>query len=86
MEKELVRLRKRPSRDGKRFVYRLDYVDESGRRQRISLGHADVRKAEKERSQKERELRMGIVEPQSMRLRAYPNNPEQRNVIIAQTK
>ena len=68
---ELVRLRIRPSRDGKTFKYFLDYVDENGKRRRISLGHADKRKAERERAQKERELRMGIVAPQSMKLNEF---------------
>lgn len=36
--RELVRLRARPSRDGKTFMYLLDYVDENGKRKRISLG------------------------------------------------
>lgn len=67
-EKELVRLRRRPSRDGKRFVLLLDYVDENGKRKRVSLGHADSRKADRQRAQKERELRMGIVVPGSMKL------------------
>jgi hypothetical protein len=71
MKEELVRLRCRPSRDGKSFVYLLDYVDEDGRRRRISLGHADRRKAEKQRVQKERELRMGLVAPESMSLRDF---------------
>ena len=31
-----------------------------------SLGHADIRKAKRQRDQKERELRMGIVDPDSM--------------------
>jgi hypothetical protein len=65
---ELVRLRIRPSRDGKRFTYFLDYKDENGRRKRISLGHADKRKAERQKAQKERELRMGIVTQESIRL------------------
>ena len=66
--KELVRLRIRPSRDGKTFKYLLDYVDEDGKRRRPSLGHADSRKAERQRVQKERELRMGVVAPGSMKL------------------
>ncbi len=66
--KELVRLRTRPSRDGKRFTYILDYVDENGKRRRTSLGHADSRKAERQQKQKERELRMGILGPESMKL------------------
>jgi integrase len=65
---ELVRLRTRPSRDGRTFTYRLEYTDEDGKRRRISLGHADKRKAERQRAQKERELRMGIVAPESMKL------------------
>ncbi len=65
---ELVRLRTRPSRDGKAFTYMLDYVDENGKRRRISLSHADKRKAERQKVQKERELRMGIVAPESMKL------------------
>ena len=64
----LVRLRTRPSRDGKTFVYMLDYKGENGSRKRVSLGHSDRRKAEKERTDKERELRMGVIAPESMRL------------------
>ena len=67
MAKELVRLRTRPSRDGTQFTYMLDYV-ENGFRHRDSLGHADRRKAESQRAQKERELRIGLVAPRSMRL------------------
>lgn len=65
---ELVRLGIRPSRDGKTFIYRLEYVDENGERKRISLGHADKRKAERQRKQRERELRMGIITTESMKL------------------
>jgi integrase len=68
MPKKLVRLRTRPSRDGTQFTFMLDYVDENRHRRRISLAHADKRKAEFQRAQKERELRMGFVEPQSMKL------------------
>jgi site-specific recombinase XerD len=46
----------------------LDYVDEHGKRRRVSLGHADKRKAERQRAQKERELRMGVIAPESMKL------------------
>lgn len=66
--KELVRLRTRPSRNGKTFTYFLDYVDENSKRCRLSLGHSDGRKAERQRVQKERELRMGIIVPKSMKL------------------
>lgn len=68
MAKKLVRLRTRPSRDGSSFTYLIDYVEENGKRRQISLGHADRKKAERQRTQKEREVRMGIVEPESMRL------------------
>jgi len=68
MKEQLVRIRERASRDGKRFVYLLDYVDH-GKRRRISLGHSDRRKAEKQRADKERQLRMGI--PQSMRMNEF---------------
>ena len=56
--KELVRLWKRPSRDGKRFTFVLIYKDERDRKRFESLGHVDSRKAERQRAQKERELRM----------------------------
>lgn len=65
---QLVRLRIRPSRDGKIFKYLLDYADEKSKRRRISLGHSDRRKAERQRLQLERELRMGIVTPMRMKL------------------
>ncbi len=68
MPKKLVRLRTRPSRDGSEFTLMLDYVDENGQRHRVSLGHTDRRKAELQRAQKERELRMGLIGPQSMKL------------------
>jgi len=76
--KDLVRLRTRPSRDGKTFVYTLDYVDEEGKRVRSSLGHADKRKAERQRAQKERELRMGIVQPGSLKLLDYAKDSLER--------
>jgi integrase/recombinase XerC len=46
----------------------MDYTDLQGKRQRLSLGHADCKKAEKQRKQLEKELRMGYVEPNSMTL------------------
>lgn len=75
----LVRLRTRPSRDGKTFKYFLDYKDESGKRRQISLRHADWRKAKRQRDQKERELRMGITVPQSMRLSRFLEDSERRS-------
>ena len=66
--KELVGLRKRPSRDKLTFCYMLDFVALDGKRKRLSLGHGDFKKAEKAKLHKEQELRMGIVAPQSMSL------------------
>jgi len=47
--RELARLRTKPSRDGRTFTYFLDYMDEQGKRRRISLKHADRRKAERQK-------------------------------------
>ena len=69
--RELARLRTKPSRDGRTFTYFLDFMDEQGKRRRFSLGHADRRKAERQKAQKERELRMGIVAPESMKLSEF---------------
>ncbi len=69
--RQLVRLRKKPSRDGSSFKYFIDYSDENGKRRRISLEHANRRKAERQRDQKERELRMGFIEPDSMKLSEF---------------
>lgn len=66
-----VRLRERPSRDGSSFKYFIDFVDENNKRRQISLGHADRKKAESQRAQKERELRMGIIVPNSMKLNVF---------------
>jgi integrase len=79
--RKLVRLRTRPSRDGKTFKYFLDYKDEKGKRRQISLGHADGRKAKRQRDQKERELRMGVpfTVPQSMRLSRFLKDSQRRS-------
>jgi hypothetical protein len=66
--KTLVKLNKRSLCGGRKFTYVLRYRDENGKRKWETLGHADQRKAEKQRAQKEKELRMGYVEPGSMRL------------------
>ncbi|MHC4144429.1 MAG: hypothetical protein ACYSWW_07460 [Planctomycetota bacterium] len=71
MAKQLVRLWERPSYDGRRFRYYLLYTDEQGRRRQRSLGHADRRKAERQRAQFERKLVIGVVEPGSMTLRDF---------------
>jgi integrase len=69
MAKQLVRLRARPSRDGSSFTYLIDFADKNGKRRQISLGHADKKKADRQLAQKERELRMGIVELDRVKLR-----------------
>ena len=69
--KQLVKLNKRPLCGGHRFTYVLRYEGEDGKRRWKTLGHADQRKAEKQRARKEKELRMGYVEPGSMRLRTF---------------
>jgi integrase len=66
--KELVRLRMRPSRDRRSFRYMLDYVDQNGKRRQVSLGHADKRQAERQRHEKELELRVNVTDPVSMKL------------------
>jgi site-specific recombinase XerD len=50
----------------------LDFVDRGGRRHRISLGHSDKKQAERQRQEKEMELRANnLVEPISMRLKDF---------------
>jgi integrase len=66
--KQLVKLNKRPSRDGQRFTFFLRYEGENGKRKWETFGHANRRKAERQRAQKEKELRMGYIAPDSMRL------------------
>jgi integrase len=46
----------------------LDYVDAGGKRRQVSLGHADKRQAERQRHEKELELRVNVTEPVSMKL------------------
>jgi integrase len=69
--KQLVKLNRRPRCGGREFTYALRYTGEDGKRKCESLGHTDQRKAERQRAQKEKELRMGYVEPGSMRLRDF---------------
>ncbi len=68
MVKQLVRLWERSSYNGRGFRYYLLYTDEQGRRRQKSLGHADRRKAERQRARFERRLVMGVFEPSSKRL------------------
>ena len=69
--KKLVRLWKRPTFDGQKYTYYLIFYDKDGRRKQKALGHADKRKAEKQRAQLARELRMDTVEAGSMRLTKF---------------
>ena len=69
--KQLVKLNKRPLCGGRRFTYVLRYEGKDGKRRWETLGHADQRKAEKQRAKKDKELRMGYVETGSMRLRDF---------------
>ena len=69
--KQLVKLNKRPQRGGRKFTYALRYKGEDGKRKCENLGHTNQRKAEIQRAKKEKELRMGYVEPGSMRLRDF---------------
>ena len=64
---QLVKLNKRPLCSGCKFTYVLRY-SENGKRRFKTLGHTNLRKAEKQRAQKEKELRMGYVEPCRIRL------------------
>lgn len=50
-----------------------------GQRHRQSLGHSDRRKAERQRDQLEKELRMGYVEPDSMKLSEFIKDSFQRS-------
>ena len=70
-KKNLVRLWKRASRDGKSFTYYFRYKDLEGKFHMPSLGHSDVRKAEKQRIKKEKELQMGYCSSGSMRLSEF---------------
>ena len=71
IRQQLVKLWKRPSRDGKSYVYNLLYTDLGGKRRFESLGHGDKKKAEKQRLKKEKELRMGFCPVESMLLRDF---------------
>lgn len=69
--KQLVKLNKRPRCGGRKFTYALRYNGEDGKRKCETLGHTNLRKAERQRDQKEKELRMGYIEPGSMRLKDF---------------
>ncbi len=76
--KKLVTLWERPSYDGNGFTYYLLYTDENGKRRQKSLGHADGRKAERQRAKFERHLRMGQVEPGSLKIKDFVKDSLER--------
>lgn len=61
-------------RNSQSFTYALRYKDENGQRKYESLSHTNLRKAERQRAQKEKELRMDYIEPCSMKLRDFTEN------------
>ncbi len=69
--KQLVKLNKRSRCGGRKFTYALRYKGEDGKRKCETLGHTNQRKAERQRDQKEKELRMGYFERSSMRLKDF---------------
>jgi len=69
--RKLVRLWKRPTFGGQKYTFYLVYYDKHGRRKQKALGHADQRRAEKQRAQLARELRMDTIEANSMRLTEF---------------
>lgn len=69
--KQLVKLNKRSRSSGRTFVYALRYRDENGKQKCETLGHTNLRKAEQQRARKEKELRMGYIEPGSMKLKDF---------------
>ena len=75
---ELVRLRRRPTYDGQGFYFFLDYKGLDGKRKRVSLGHRNKRRAEKQRLEKEHELQMVYVDPHSMRLSEFLEDSSRR--------
>ena len=70
-KQQLVRLWKRPSKDGRSFTYYLRFYNMENKPAIKSLGHADHRKAEKQRLAKEKELRMGYCPAESMSLKDF---------------
>lgn len=61
--KQLVKLNKQPRCSGREFTYALCYKGEDGKRKCERLGHTNRRKAEQQRAQKEKELRMAMLNP-----------------------
>jgi len=78
IKQQLVRLWKRPSQDGRSFTYYLRYYNLENKESLQSLGHADGKKAEKQRLAKEKELRMGFCPMGIMRLREFMEDSLER--------
>lgn len=76
---KLVRLWKRPCKQGREFKYVLIWYDEDNKERWQALGHNDPKKAEKQRIKKERELRMGFVESGTLRLRYFLEDSIERS-------
>ena len=68
---QLVRLFARPSRDGGCYTFCVGYKNECGKRVRQSLGHAGKCRAEQQRAQLERDLRMGTVASGSLKFSEF---------------
>ena len=69
--RQLVGPWERRTYDGIGFCFYLLYSGEHGKRRQKSLSHCDGWKAERQRSQLERKLRIGAIEPASMSLRMF---------------
>ena len=76
IKKQHIRLWRRPSKDGKSFVFYLRYVDLEGIQRCESLGHNDERKAEKQRIAKEKERVEARVEKGTMKVSTAVNKLE----------
>ncbi len=75
---QLLRLWKRPSKDGRSFTYYLRFYNMENKPAIQSLGHSDHRKAEKQRLAKEKELRMGFCPTGTMRLKDFMEDSLER--------
>jgi site-specific recombinase XerD len=64
----------------------MDYLDLCGKRQRVSLVHRDIRKAQKQIALLEKELKMGFIRPESMSLKQlYLDHKEKTRGHIRQS-
>ncbi len=78
IKQQLVKIWTRASRPGTSYAFYLRYIDLEGKRRCKSLGHSDKRKAEKQRAKKEKELRMGYCDPESMKLKDFMEDSLER--------